>query len=160
MSFKLLKKRHVSLSTLLDLSSSLDTLDHNILSIRLSCSYEISGIRLSWFRSYLSNRRQSVDIANHILPTEELHCGVAQGSVLGPILFVVYIQTLSNLIKLHSLSVRLLADDIQIETSIHQQHVHCIITFVKTCISDIESRMIECKLQFSDDNRIFSYTSR
>ena len=57
-------------------------------------------------------------IANHISSTKEHHYGVPQGSVLGPILFVLYIQQLSNLIKRHSLSVHLFADDIQIETSI------------------------------------------
>ena len=79
--------------------------------------YGISGTCLSWFCSCLSNRRQSVAIANHILPTKELHYGVLQDFV-GPILFVFYIQLLSNLIKQHSLSVHLLADDIYIKTSI------------------------------------------
>ena len=93
-----LDKRHVSLLTLLDLSSSFDTIDHNILSNRLNYLYGISGTCLSWFRLYLSNRRQSVAIANRISPTKELHYGVPQGSVLGPTLFVLYIQPLSNLI--------------------------------------------------------------
>ena len=114
-----LGKRHVSSLTLLDLSSAFDTIDHNILLIRLNCLHGISGTCLSWFRSYLSNRRQSVAIANRISSTKELHYGVPQGSVLGPILFVLDIQPLSNLIKRHSLSVHLFADDIQIETSNH-----------------------------------------
>ena len=70
------------------------------------------------------NGRQSVAIASHILQTKELHSGVPQGSVLGPILSVLYIQPLSNLIKQHSLSVHLFADDIQIKTYIIPQHVH------------------------------------
>ena len=80
-----LDKRHVSLLTLLDLSSPFDAIDHNILLDRLNCLYGITGTCLSWFRSYLSNRRQSVAIANYILLTKELHYGVPQGSVLGPI---------------------------------------------------------------------------
>ena len=55
---------------------------------------------------------------NHISPAKELHYGVPQGSVLGPIIFVFYIQPHSNLIKRHSLSVHLFADDIQIKTYI------------------------------------------
>ena len=93
--------------------------------------YGISGTCLSWFCSYLSNRRQSVVIANRISPTKELHYGVPQGSVLGPILFVLYIQPLSNIIKQHSLSVHLLADEIQINTSILPQHVHSAISSVE-----------------------------
>ena len=126
-----LEKRHASLLTLLDLSSAFDTIDHSNLLDRLHYLYGISGTCLSWFRSYLSNRRQSVAIANHISSTKELDYGVPQGSVLGPILFVLYIQSIYNLIKRHSLSVHLFADDIQIETSNHPQHVHSAILLWK-----------------------------
>ena len=142
-----LDKRHVSLLTLLDLSSTVDTIDHDILLDRLNYLYGISGTCLSWFRSYLSNRRQSVAIANRISPTKELNYGVPQGSILGPILFFLYIQPLSNLIKRHSLSVHLFADDIQIKTSILPQHVHSAILCVEICISDVKYWMIENKLQ-------------
>ena len=74
----------------------------------------IFGICLSSFRSYLSNRGQSIAIANRISPTKELHYDVSLGFVLGPILLVLCIQQLSNLIKRHSLSVHLFADDILI----------------------------------------------
>ena len=112
--------------------------------------YGISSTGLSWFHSYLSNRRQSVAIANRILQTSELHYGVPQGSVLGPIMFVLYIKPLSNLIERHSLIVHLFADDIQIETSILPQHVHSAISSVETCISDVKYWMIENKLQLND----------
>ena len=80
-----------------------------------------------------------------------LHYCVPQGSVLGPILFVLYIQPLSNLIKRHSLSVHLFADDIQIETSILPQHVHGTISSVEICISNVKYWMIENKLQLNDE---------
>ena len=146
-----LDKRHVSLLTLLDLSSAFDTIDHNILLNRLYYLYGISGTCLSWFCWYLSNRRQSVVIDNHILSTKELHYGVPQDSVLGPILFVLCIQPLSNLIKQHSLSFLLFADDIQIETSILLQHVHSAISSVEICISYVKYWMIENKLQLNDE---------
>ena len=142
-----LDKRPVSLLTLLDLSSAFDTIDHNILLDRLNYLYGISGTCLSWFRSYLSNRRQSVAIANRFSSAKELHYGVLQDSVLGPILFVLYIQPLSNLIKRHSLSVHLFADGIQIETF----HVHSAISSVEICISDVKYWMIENKLQLNDE---------
>ena len=146
-----LDKRHISLLTLLYLSSPFDTIDHNILLYKLSYFYGNSGTCLSWFRSYLSNRRQSVAIANRISSTKELHYGVLQGSVLGLILFVLYIQPLSNLIKRHSLSVNLFADNIQIETYILPQHVHGTISSVEICISDVKYWMIENKLQLNDN---------
>ena len=71
--------------------------------------------------------------------------------VLGSILFVLWIQPLSNLIKRHSLSVRLFADDIKVETSNHPQHVHSAVSSVKTCISDVKYWMIENKLQLNDE---------
>ena len=94
-----LDERHVSLLTLLDLSSAFDTIVHNILLNRLNYLHGISGTCVSWFHSYLSSRRQSFAIVNRISTTKELHYGVPQGSVLGPILFVLYIQALSNVIK-------------------------------------------------------------
>ena len=76
---------------------------------------------------------------------------VFRRSVLGPILFVLYMQPLSSLIKRHSLSVHLFADDIQIETSIPSQHVHGATSSVETCISGVKYWMIENKLQFNDE---------
>ena len=133
------------------MSSAFDTIDHNILLNRQNYLYGISGTCLSLFRSYLPNRRQSVAISNRISSTKALHHGVPQDSVLGPILFVLYIQPLSNLIKRHSLSVHLFTDDIQIETSILPQHVHSAISSVEICISDVKYRMIENKLQLNDE---------
>ena len=76
---------------------------------------------------------------------------VFRRAVLGPILFVLCIQPLSNLIKRHSLTVHLFADDIQIETSILPQHVHSTISSVEICISDVKYWMIENKLQLNDE---------
>ena len=146
-----LDERHASLLTLLDLSSSFDTIDHDNLSNRLNYLHGISGTCLSWLRLYLSNRKQSVAIGDVILSTKELHHGVLQGSVLVPILFVLYIQPLSNLIKLHSLSVHLFADDIQTETFILPQHVHSAISSVEICISDVKHWIIENKPQLNDE---------
>ena len=67
------------------------------------------------------------------------------------ILFVLYIQPLSNLIKRHSLSVNVFADDIQIKTSILPQHVHSAISSVEICFSDVKYWMIENKLQLNDE---------
>ena len=76
-------------------------------------------------------------------------CGVANGSLC----FI-----FSNLIKRHSLSVHLIANNIQIETSILPQHVHSAISSVEICISDVKYWMVENKLQFNDEKRnVFLY---
>ena len=88
---------------LLDLSAAFDTIGHDILITRLSTWYGISGTALSWFTSYLTDRRQAIKIGNcfsDMLPTS---CGVPQGSVLGPLLFTLYTTPLSSVIQSHNL---------------------------------------------------------
>ena len=89
---------NISLLTLLDLSAAFDTTDHFILLNRLQHMYGISGTALSWFSSYLTNRTQSVIVDDHISQVSSLSYGVPQGSVLGPILFILYTKPLSDLI--------------------------------------------------------------
>ena len=66
--------------------------------------YGISGTALSLFSSYLTNRTQSVIVDDHISHVSRLSYGVPQGSVLGPILFILYIKPLSDLNQCHSIA--------------------------------------------------------
>ena len=84
--------------TLLDLSAAFDTIDHEILLDRLENLSGISGIALSCFESYLTVRTQMVTIDNNSSKPSILYFGVPQGSVLGPVLFILYTKSLSNLI--------------------------------------------------------------
>ena len=86
---------------LLDLSSAFDTVDHTVLLKRLECSFGISGKVLSWFSSYLDHRQQSVTIGDSQSQPQPLVTGVPQGSVLGPILFTIYMSPLGELIRSH-----------------------------------------------------------
>ena len=94
----------VTFVTLLDLSAAFDSIDHNILSHRLEHLYGISGTSPNWFRPYLSNRTQTVTISNKLSQPTLLNFGVPQGSVLGPILFILYTKPLTTFIRQHSIS--------------------------------------------------------
>ena len=80
----------ISLLASLDLSAAFDTIDHNILLHRLQHDFDLSGTVLDWFSSYLSGRIQPVSVHSHTSVPASISCGVPQGSVLGPIIFVLY----------------------------------------------------------------------
>ena len=81
----------IPISVFLDLSKAFDTLDHRILLHKLKY-YGISDSPLSWFESYLSNRCQFVDFDGTYSTARHLSTGVPQGSILGPLLFIIYMN--------------------------------------------------------------------
>ena len=99
---------------LLDLSAAFYSLDHNILISRLR-SIGFNGAALNWLISYLSNRTYSIYIKGIYSPNESLIYGVQQGSVLGPLLFMIYILPLSKVInQFTNINYVIYADDIQL----------------------------------------------
>ena len=97
-----------TLGIFIDLKKAFDTCDKNILLAKLD-HYGFGGIVNCWFHSYLSNRQQFTVIDNTSSSLRELSCGVPQGSILGPILFLLLINDLTNSSKV--LFVLLFADD-------------------------------------------------
>ena len=86
----LAQKCHV-IGIFMDLSKAFDTLDHKILLKKLE-RYGIRGTPLAWFQDYLSNRKQYVVFNSTQYKILDLTCGVPQGSILGPLLFLIYIN--------------------------------------------------------------------
>ena len=97
-------------SFFLDLKKAFDTINHNLLLKKLE-RYGIRGKCLMWFESYLTNRRQRVFLNNVSSDWEISNCGVPHGSILGPLLFLIYIN---NLPQNCNLNVLLFADDTNI----------------------------------------------
>ena len=101
-------KKKIGCGIFIDLSKAFDTVNHKILLKKLE-HYGIRGTPLRWFESYLSNRKQYVFLNGESSSLESLTCGVPQGSVLGPLLFLIYINDLPNISK--KLEFFLFADD-------------------------------------------------
>lgn len=125
---------------LLDLSAAFDTVDHEILISRLEQWVGIRGIALEWFRSYLADRTFCVSLGDSVSSSAPLSCGVPQGSVLGPLLFSLYLLPLGSILRKHGISFHFYADDSQLYVPLGKGGVHSVGLLLE-CLSDIKAWM-------------------
>ncbi|MCP3848752.1 MAG: hypothetical protein GY694_00735, partial [Gammaproteobacteria bacterium] len=109
------------------------------------------GAALAWFKSYLFERFQSVTLSNDMSQQSPLSFGVPQGSVLGPVLFVLYTKPLTFLTASHSVSSQSFADDTQLQNSCPSSELHANIQTVQSCILDVKTWMVQNKLKLNDE---------
>lgn len=104
----------ISILVSLDLSAAFDTVDHSILLDRLENWVGLSGTVLDWFRSYLQDRDYFVSIGTYISERTSMTCGVPQGSILGPLLFNLYMLPLGLIMQKNKIACHNYADNTQL----------------------------------------------
>ena len=132
---------------LLDLTAAFDTVEHEILITGLKQWVGIRGVVLEWFRSYWADRTFCVSPGDSA--SAPLSCGVPQGSVLGPLLFSLYLLPLGSILRKHSISFHCYADDSQIYVPHKKKDEHSVRRLL-TCLDDIKAWMALNFLHFND----------
>ena len=127
-----------------DSSKAFDTIDHDILLHKLDY-YGFRGIVLDWFRDYLSNRIQYVSYNDNKSDLKTILCGVPQGSILGPLLFILYISDITNTSTL--LDFLLFPDDTTILYS--SSDIVSKIPMINTELSEVRNWFKANKLSFN-----------
>ena len=89
---------------MIDLSAAFDMVDYDILLQKLEL-FGLNSIALKWMKSYLTGRFQSVFVDGHLSPPLSITCGVPQGSILGPLLYILYTNDIPDLFHQHQVSV-------------------------------------------------------
>ena len=92
---KALENGEYVIGLFIDFSKAFDTINYDILYCKLN-HYGIRGCMLDWFKSYLTDRKQYVYYNGHASSMQNISCGLPQGSILGPLLFLIYVNDLAT----------------------------------------------------------------
>jgi len=115
------------------MTAAFDSVDHVILLERLRCTFEISDVALAWF----SGRTQSVRLRDEQSDFQAVPHGVPRGSVLGPLLFILYTAELSYIATKHHINVHFYADDTQLYLTCQRDDTAACTSRLAACITEI-----------------------
>ena len=136
----------------IDFISAFDTIDHAILLRRLRLRYGLGGNARDLIASYLQCRTQRVVIGEQSSSSSMLTSGVPQGSVLGPLLFSLYVQPIGDIIRAHGLFYHQYADDLQLycHFALTKQAVAEAVHHIEKCVDELKDWMTANMLSMND----------
>lgn len=148
------KKTNVVL-LLLDLSAAFDTINHQLLLQKLTKLYGIKNSVICWLKSYLSQRSFKVSVKNSRSSSCCLEIGVPQGSILGPLLFILYTKDLEAIVTKYGFTVHLYADDTQVYFSFDVHSDSPDMSSISACFAEVKRWMADNFLKLNDDKTEF-----
>ena len=132
--YKAIDNGEITLLVLLDMSKAFDSVNHNILLHKLNSL----NINSRWFESYLSNRTQSVKIKREISQPMRINYGVPQGSILGPQLFLIFVNDIRQNLPPNNAKLIMYADDLQVAITGKPSEIYTIKTRIETILENIK----------------------
>ena len=149
--YNYLDNKEVIIGIYIDLQKAFDTVNHDILLYKLY-RYGIRGVTYNWLASYLSNRQQYCVVNSTKSDVLKIKYGVPQGSVLGPLLFLIYINDIQNSVT--DASVKLFADDTNL--FLHAKDLNSVIDKSNKCLNDLSIWFIANKLSLSTEKTMYT----
>ena len=147
----MIDRRENVLLLLLDLSAAFDTINHKLLLNKLQGTFGIGRMALKWLKSYLSDRTFKVTVKKGSSSECYLEIGVPQGSILGPLLFILYTKDLEKIVSKYGFTVHLYADDTQIYFAFDVHSDNPDLDAIKMCFQEIKHWMSTNFLKLNEE---------
>ena len=144
----------VSVLVLLDSNAAFDTVDHNIFLDILEYRFGITGLVLKWYQSYLADRTPTFQVGLDRSIAFIIDCSIPQGSVLGPLKFVAYIEELPSVIETYELAHHLYSDDTRIADHFQLTQAAAAITNIEHCVESVHVWCTAKRLQLKPTKRL------